>query len=346
MKFASSKFWKTFMARLYGWGASVVILGALFKIMHWQYADEMLILGMGTEVLVFFLSGFEKPAEEPDWSLVYPELEGIEVEGGTRREARGMAGGTANITLSQNLDKLLEEANIGPELINTLGRGLRNLSDNAGRLADMSNAAVATNQYIQNIESASKSVIELNQAYKNTAEYMKHGISLSQEYSDSLKHAAGSMSELSESYKQTAMTAKENLYVSEEFSKSIKNATGLSNQMGEAYSKQAAILTNTVEAFETSAAKGKALNDQLHKTSQNLSALNAAYELQLQAAGLQTDSTEKLNKSIGSLAENIQDSASNVKQYQVEMEQLNNNIRALNNVYGNMLSAMNFNANR
>ncbi len=333
------------MARMYGWGASVVILGALFKIMHWQYADEMLILGMGVEVLVFFLSGFEKPPEDPDWSRVYPELEGIEVEGKPVRETyRG--GGTANITLSQNLDKLLEEANIGPELINNLGRGLRNLSDNASRLADMSNAAVATNQYIHNIESASKSVVELNQAYKHTAEHLKHGVSLSEEYSKNLKNVAGSMNELSESYKQTAMSAKENLYVSEEFSKSMKNATGYTDQMGQAYSKQAAILTDTVEAFEKTGANGREYNEQLQKTSQNLSALNAAYELQLQVAGLQSDSTDKLNKSIGALAENIHDSASNIKKYQDEMEQLTNNIRALNNVYGNMLSAMSFNVNK
>jgi gliding motility-associated protein GldL len=344
MKSKKTKFWKIFMSRMYGWGASVVILGALFKIMHWQYADEMLILGMGVEVLVFFVSGFEKQPDDPDWSLVYPELDGTDVEGKPARET--YRGGTANITLSQNLDKLLEEANIGPELINNLGRGLRNLSDNASRLADMSNAAVATNQYIQNIESASKSVVELNQAYKNTAEHLKHGVSLSEEYSKNLKNVAGSMSELGDSYKQTAMSAKENLYISEEFSKSMKNVTGFTNQMGETYSKQAAILTNTVEAFEKTASTGRAYNDQLQKTSQNLSALNAAYELQLQVAGLQSDSTEKLNKSIGAMAENIHTSAANIKKYQDEMEQLTNNIRALNNVYGNMLSAMSFNVNK
>jgi gliding motility-associated protein GldL len=330
---------------MYGWGASVVILGALFKIMHWQYADIMLIAGMGTEVLVFFLSGFDKVHEEPDWSLVYPELAGIDVGQPTARDAyRG--GGATNITLSQNLDKLLEEANIGPELINNLGRGLRNLSDNASRLADISNAAVATNQYIQNIESASKSVVELDQTYKNTAEYLKHGVSLSQEYSNSLKNVAHSMGELSDSYKQTAMSAKENLYVTEEYTKSVKNATGFANQMGEAYSRQAALLTDTVDAFERTASTGKVYNEQLQKTAHNLSALNAAYELQLQATSMQADSTDKLNKTLGSMANNVQETLANTQKYQAEMDHLTNNIRALNNVYGNMLSAMNFNVNR
>lgn len=335
------------MSKMYGWGASVVILGALFKIMHWPYADIMLIVGMGTEVLVFFLSGFEKVHEEPDWSLVYPELAGIDVGQSPSREMiRGGGGGATNITLSQNLDKLLEEANIGPELINNLGRGLRNLSENASRLADISNAATATNQYIQNIESASKSVVELDQAYKNTAEYLKHGVSLSQEYSSSLKNVAHSMSELSDSYKQTAMSAKENLYITEEYTKSVKNATGFANQMGEAYSKQAALLTNTVDAFEKSASTGKFYNEQLQKTSQNLSALNAAYELQLQASSLQAESTERLNKTIDSMVNNIDDTLSNTRKYQSEMEQLTNNIKALNSVYGNMLTAMNINVNR
>ena len=344
MKFIESKFWKTFMSRMYGWGAAVVILGALFKIQHWAYADLMLILGMGVEVMVFFFSGFEKAHEEPNWSLVYPELAGIDNGQALSRDV--YRGGQPNITLSQNLDKLLEEADIGPELINNLGRGLRNLSDNASKLADISNAAFATNQYIKNIESASKSIVELDQTYKNTAEYLKHGVSLSEEYSNSLKTVAKSMGELSESYKQTAMSAKDNLYITEEYSKNIKNATGFASQMGEAYNRQAAILTETIAAFEKTASNGKMYNDQLQKTSQNLSALNSAYELQLRAVDTQASSADQLNKVVGSMVTNIQDTMSNTQKYQSELEQLTNNIRALNSVYGNMLSAMNVNINR
>ena len=68
---------RNFMAKLYGWGASVVILGALFKINHYPYADIMLIVGLGTESIIFFFSAFEPPHVEPDWSLVYPELAGM-----------------------------------------------------------------------------------------------------------------------------------------------------------------------------------------------------------------------------------------------------------------------------
>ena len=69
--------WKNFMAKLYGIGASVVIIGALFKIQHWQCAGLMLTIGLFTEAIIFFFSAFEPLHEEVDWTLVYPELAGI-----------------------------------------------------------------------------------------------------------------------------------------------------------------------------------------------------------------------------------------------------------------------------
>ena len=69
--------YKNFMSKLYGWGAAVVIIGALFKINHWPGGTIMLIIGMGTETVIFFLSAFEPPHVEFDWTLVYPQLAGI-----------------------------------------------------------------------------------------------------------------------------------------------------------------------------------------------------------------------------------------------------------------------------
>jgi len=131
------------MAKLYGWGAAVVILGALFKINHYTGANEMLIVGLGTEALIFFFSAFEPPHVEPDWSLVYPELAGMYHGGEGTKGPKGK-------TPTQELDGMLEKAKIGPELIQSLGNGLRTLSENAGKMADMSSAAVATNDYTKN----------------------------------------------------------------------------------------------------------------------------------------------------------------------------------------------------
>ena len=73
----TSKGWKTGMKYLYGWGAALVILGALFKILHFPGAAIMLIIGMGTETVIFFFSAFEPlPGDDQhwDWDKVYPQL--------------------------------------------------------------------------------------------------------------------------------------------------------------------------------------------------------------------------------------------------------------------------------
>ena len=73
---AKSNTFKKGMNMVYGLGAAVVIVGALFKIMHWPYGDLMLIIGLVTEACVFVVSAFEPVDTELDWSKVYPELAG------------------------------------------------------------------------------------------------------------------------------------------------------------------------------------------------------------------------------------------------------------------------------
>ncbi len=352
MKFAQTKAFKNFMSKLYGWGAALVIVGALFKIQHYPGAGPMLVIGLGTEALIFFFSAFEKPHEEPDWTLVYPELGGIEsdeqISGRGKDELARMGGNSnvQNITLSNNLDKMLEEANIGPELIENLSLGLKNLSDNASKLADISNAAIATQGYIQNMETASQSVLELSQSYKNTNEYLKHDLSLAEEYAGSLKNAVGSMNQLSETYLETTENAKEQLNLTRQYNESIKNITGYTNELAANYSHSSELLVKTVEALEQSSNQGEKYSEQMTKTAQNLEALNAVYELQLQATDAQYQATGKIQAAVENLVENINDSASGTQEYKEQMALLNKNIGSLNSVYGNMLTAMNFNATK
>src|ERR1039457_2358696 len=110
--FTHGKKWKKFMAKLYGWGASLVIVGALFKIQHYEGAGLMLVIGLSTEAIIFFFSAFEPLPHEYDWSLVYPEFAGMFDED-EKKEKK-----TKKIDpVSQELDKLLSEAKIGPELL-------------------------------------------------------------------------------------------------------------------------------------------------------------------------------------------------------------------------------------
>ncbi len=361
MKWLESKAFKNFMSKLYGWGAAVVIVGALFKIQHWPGAGVMLTIGLGVEALIFFVSAFEKPHEEPDWTLVYPELAGIDTdeldeeanpelpEKAGRRNKNLPAATTNNvqsITLSTNLDKMLEEANIGPELIENLGAGLKNLTENASKLADISNAALATENYIKNMEAASRSVLELSQSYKNTNEYLKHDISLSEEFAGSMRNAKESLDELNVNYKETAGQMKENLGAAKQYNDSLLNLTGYTSELVSNYGRSSELLVKTVEALENSAKQGSQYTDQLQKTSQNLEALNAVYELQLQASDAQFQNTEKMQESVSKLVENLNQTVGTTQEYKEQMTALTKNIASLNSVYGNMLTAMNFNGGK
>ena len=105
--FLASKKGKRLMGMVYGLGAAVVIVGALFKILHWPGANEMLTVGLLTEAVIFAISAFEKPHEDPDWSLVYPELAGGEAKA---RKVKTEDATDAQGLLSQKLDAMLKEA--------------------------------------------------------------------------------------------------------------------------------------------------------------------------------------------------------------------------------------------
>jgi len=152
-EFANRPKFKLFMSRLYGWGASLVILGALFKIEHYPGASIMLAVGLGTEAIIFFFSAFETPKEEPDWSLVYPEL-------------AYMKDPDKIGTPAQQLDKALERAKIEDELIQSLGDGLRKFGETASKLNETVEAAGAISEYNQQIQEGVKNMNALNSLYE------------------------------------------------------------------------------------------------------------------------------------------------------------------------------------
>src|ERR1700722_8910624 len=151
--FLESKKGKLFLHRTYSFGASIVIIGALFKIQHYPGANAFLPIGLGVEALIFVFFAIQKPHEEVDWSLVYPELSGMhgeEEEHGGKEDKKG--------SITEQLDDMLEEAKIGPELMESLERGMRSLSETAAKMTNIADASVATGDYVNNINSASKNI--------------------------------------------------------------------------------------------------------------------------------------------------------------------------------------------
>lgn len=145
------------MAKLYGIGASVVITGAMFKIMHWEGANFMLVAGLSTEAVIFLFSAFEKPSVDYDWTLVYPEL-------ATGEEPLGRDNSGA-LSISEQLDNALEQGGIDSELIARLGEGMRNLSETAGSLSGAVDAAGATAKYSEQLNNAAANMENLNALY-------------------------------------------------------------------------------------------------------------------------------------------------------------------------------------
>ena len=325
-----SRGFKNFMAKLYGIGAAVVILGALFKINHYQGADIMLVVGLTTESIIFFFSAFEPPHVEPDWSLIYPELAGM--YHGVSAEIEDELGKKEGLT--EDLDKMLNEAKIGPELINSLGQGLRSLSENTNKLKDVSDATVATNEFTKNMKGASQSIGSLSESYEKQTDSLNKDITASEELYTSVKSASESAAGLSNVYSKASESIQNDLSATEGFAVSVQAATQSANNLAKNYNKSSDILSESANALDFSALKENDYNEQLNKISSNLASLNDAYEKQINHSHGQAETTNKLQEVLEKFVGNLNSSIENTSKYQ-------ENIGAVNLAFKNQLQGTN-----
>tara|TARA_R110001583_G_scaffold163880_1_gene316332 strand:+ start:16135 stop:16770 length:636 start_codon:yes stop_codon:yes gene_type:complete len=145
----------------YGIGASIVILGALFKIQHWAGGGLMLSIGMIVEALVFFISAFDSVDDDVDWSLVFPELSGAQERDKDRNDAR-----ESQSLLSQKLDTMLKEAKLDVGLMESLGESIQNFKGAAENIAPAVDSIAATNRYSEQMSMAAAQMESLNSLYK------------------------------------------------------------------------------------------------------------------------------------------------------------------------------------
>ncbi len=266
MKFLKTKKGKIVMNFIYGVGASIVILGAMFKIMHWPGAGPMLVVGLTTEAIIFLISAFEAPHEELDWTLVYPELAGMPSEDGGHGKNKTAANAKDSIT--QELDKLLEEAKIGPELIESLGNGLRKLGENTEKLAEITDAGIVTDQYINSFSNAAKTVDSLSESYVKAAQSL---ISLGEtgeygkSYGENLKNVVKNLSALNSIYELQ-----------------IQNSSEYLEATNKVYENIAELMLSLSESVEDT----KKYKTEVAKLGDNLSALNTVYGNMLSAMSI------------------------------------------------------------
>lgn len=271
-----SKAWKSMMAKVYGIGGGVVIVGALFKIMHWPGASAMLIVGLGVEAGIFFISAFEPLHEDPNWELVYPELalahdEDFDVHSFIEEKGISTTGNGSATGITEQFDNLLEDAKIDAELLGRLGDGIKSLSENAEGLKAVSGAAAATDSYVQSLENASVKVSTLSDTYDRASESLL-GLTSGAEEGASFGEQLQKVS--------TNLTALNNVYELQ--------LQGASGQL-EATDKFQGQVTEMMQNLADSVEDTKMYKENMSMLSKNLTDLNSVYGNMLKAMSISRD---------------------------------------------------------
>ena len=266
-----SRKFKTFMGYLYGWGASVVMIGAYFKLTHIPGADFMLALGLGIEAIIFFMSAFEPQHVDYAWDNVFVELE--EGWDGKTKTQFATTGNTKNVSAPTNaedamLSKMFEKMNVSEETFNKIGKGLDRLAQNAGQMADISNAMAATTNYANAMDRATKSISDFSNNYVQTNQKLTESLGkldFSALDANTIKKVANSMQSLNSIYELQLQGAQQTSAASkaltETMNKYMENLTASSQNAGQ-------------------------LNQQLTQLSQRLTALNNVYGGMLSAMNI------------------------------------------------------------
>jgi len=186
---------KKVMNFTYGMGAAVVIIGALFKLMHWPFASAMLIIGLGTEAFIFALSAFEPVDKELDWSLVYPELAGGEAK---KKELKKENPTEAQGLLSQKLDNMLKEAKIDGELMASLGNSIKNFESAAKGIAPTVDSISSQKKYSEEMSTAAAQMESLNSLYKVQLESASRNAEANKEIADNATKLKEQMSTMTQ----------------------------------------------------------------------------------------------------------------------------------------------------
>jgi uncharacterized phage infection (PIP) family protein YhgE len=294
--------WKNFMAKLYGIGASVVIIGALFKIEHWKGSSIFLTLGLCTEAIIFFFSAFEPLHEELDWTLVYPELAGMGDEEEIEHFKEGAI--TDGERPIERIENLLSTSGVDETILKKLGEGLTRLNQAVHDIADLSNATVATKSFLENLQSAANSVNSLTDTYTSST--------------DTIKESAGNLASA--------------------YFNSADLVTKSGANVADSYQKIADALTGEQQSIAESS---KTHEKHLESLNKNLGALNAVYELQIKESSEQMKGAQQVYTGLGDMIKRLKDSVDETNKYKEEITKLKENISSLNSIYGNMLSAMN-----
>lgn len=253
------------ITNIVSWGATVVIIGLLFKIQHWPYGTLFITSGLLTEAALFFLLGFQREKEEVhiDWTRVYPELSNDFKGELPTSSPRGGGGGGVSSTAA--LDKMLEDAKIGPELIGSLGEGLKTFGDKVANISKVADAGVATSEFTTKVKSASESYDKLSNAFESA--------------SANLTAMAASNGETKAYHEQVTNLAKNLSALNAVYELELQDSSAHLKSMNKFYHNMAETMQNFTESIEDS----QQFKNEVTRLAKNLSSLNAIYGNMLSA---------------------------------------------------------------
>jgi gliding motility-associated protein GldL len=256
------------IGNIVSWGATVVIIGLLFKIQHWPYSEYFITAGLGTEAVLFFLIGFQEEPTDPDWTLVYPELKG---DAAPKVIAPKPVAGTA-----ASLDKLMADAKVGPELVASLGEGLKSFGEKVKTISAVADAGAATTEFTSKVKAASASydtlTTNLAKSYENlSTSFTKAATGLTElgstnvdakAYHDQVTKLTKNLSSLNAVYELELQDSTKNL----------KSMSSFYDSLG-----------TTMKGFTEAVDDSKKFKDEVGRLAKNIASLNSVYGNMLSA---------------------------------------------------------------
>jgi len=259
---------KKFFHMAYSIGASIVILGALFKILHMNIGpingDMLLMIGLFTEAGIFFISAFEPIDEDLDWSKVYPEL-----GGGKREEKRKdrIQAKEAQTMLSQKLDSMLKDAKLDAGLMTSLGESIQSFKGAAEQIQPAVDSISATNRYSEQLSMAAAQMESLNSLYKVQLENTSRQAQVNEE----MVKSEGLLKEKRES------TEVESIAATNRYSEQISMAALQMESLNSVYKVQLESTSRQAQVNEEMAQNAAMLKEQMESMAANLQNLNGVY---------------------------------------------------------------------
>jgi gliding motility-associated protein GldL len=242
------------------WGATVVIVGLMFKILHWPGATWFITGGLSAEAILFFLLGFQREDKELDWTRAYPELD---EDSGQLPAKKAISGD--NFSNTAALDRMLAEAKVGPELIGSLADGLRTFGDKVNAISKVTDAGEATIAFTSKVKQATASYDSLNLSFEkataNLAEIANSDVD-SKGYHEQINKMSKNLSALNAVYELELQDSSNHL-----------------KSMNKFYQEMSVTLQN----FNDSATDSKQFKEEINRLAKNLSTLNAIYGNMLSA---------------------------------------------------------------